>query len=172
MNLKVTVDTKGYQLAVSRRLSKLRQAADVAVMESVMAADDDLQNATSTFSHPLKTTLQKQGFADYRLVCYDHRWMFLNRGTKPHPIAAHTPRGMIFAWSRSRKRGEHIAKSRPGLTPGKGRGDSYKSGSSMVSGVPYVSHPGVKARDWTGLLKRKYRKAARLRVLRALRNVP
>lgn len=171
MNLTVTVDRKQFDQAVARRLSRFRLAADTAVKDVVGDADADLQYATSNFSSPLKTSIQKDGFADYKLVCYDRRWMFLNRGTKPHTITAHTERGMVFGWARSRKRGEHIAKTRAALSPGKGRGDQYKSGTSQTTGLDSVSHPGVKARDWTGLLKRKYRKEARLRVLRALRNV-
>ncbi len=170
MGLTIVVDRSKFDKAIGAKLDKFKENADKAILSGVRDADKDLHTATAKFTTPLSTVIDKKRLGTYDLICGDPRYLWLNKGTRPHTITAHTSMGMTFPWARSRQRGEHIAKTARSLKPGRGSGDTYKSGTSQVAGLEKVQHPGIKPRNWSGILGRKYRKEIIARVRRALRN--
>lgn len=168
----IQFDLSGFSTAMQNKAKQWSDAVDGAAKSLLRDADADLKAATAKFSRPLSTSVNRRSVGTFDLICDDKRYLWLNRGTAAHTITAHTDMGMTFAWAKSRKRGQHIAKTTArSLRPGAGSGDTYKGGSAMTVGVAAVSHPGIKPRNWSGILTRKYRKEAKARVIMALRNL-
>lgn len=170
MGLSIVIDRSKFGPAIAAKLDRFKENADKAIYSGVVAARGDLEQATAKFTTPIETNIDKRRLGSYDLISPDPRYLWLNRGTKRHDIRAHTDRGMTFPWANSRQRGEHLAKTSRSLWPGPGNGDSYRSGASRVGGLMIVDHPGIKARNWSGILRRKYSKEIPARVIRALRN--
>jgi hypothetical protein len=76
------------------------------------------------------------------------KWIWLNDGTKPHPIAAKNVPNLIFRDGRGFKPKTKVKTFSSG--PGANVGKWIKK--------PAVKHPGIEARDWTGEIVRKRRK--------------
>jgi len=167
----IQFDLSDFEAAVQDKIKRTETAIDRVANSLLVDANTDLQTATQKFSDPLSTAIHRKSLGNYDLLCGDKRFLWLDKGTKEHSIDAHSALGMSFPWASNRKRGQHIPKTSRSLKPGAGSGDTYKSGSSWVSRVMHVDHPGIKPRNWSGILLRKYRKEAVGRVIRALRNV-
>lgn len=168
----IQFDLAEFLKGVDDKVQQWTNAVDGAAKSIMRDADVDLKAATIKFSRPLSTTVERRSVGSFDLICDDKRYLWLNRGTESHPITAHTDMGMTFAWAKNRKKGQHIAKTTArSLRPGAGSGDTYKGGSSITTGVMSVVHPGIKPRNWSGILTRKYRSEAKGRVIMALRNL-
>lgn len=167
------IQTRRFEEAIQRKMAKFPEKVDRAAKSIIDDATADLNNALSKLNPPLKTEVEHSGRGNYLLISTDIRWFSLNYGVKRHEISAKAgnTKGMIFPWANSRQRGEHVARTQRAFVPGPGEGnDTYKSGASMTYGWRKVDHPGVRARNYKGLLRRKYRPLLKPRVIAALRN--
>lgn len=168
----IQFDLSQFVPRIQEYVNKVDAAIDTVAYGLLADAGKDLHAATTRFRRPLILVPYRRKTGTWDLICYDVRFMWLNAGTEPHTIPARTPKGMTFQWAASRKPGRHIAKTRPrSLSPGAGTGDTYRGGSAPVVGAQTVSHPGIKARNYTGILTRKYKKEVYTRVVQALRNL-
>ena len=138
--------------------AKIPKALDTAAMQAEMlkalksSAKQLLaahEQVVSTWNPPAKFILHTEtSRLQWTLWVYtlDDRYRWTDKGTKPHQIRAKTPSGLIF------KTGYKAKSKVGGLSPVVGGGRS--SGPWIRKQV--VNHPGTKARDFTGQIKKRY----------------
>lgn len=83
------------------------------------------------------------------------KWVWLNEGTKPHPITAKRKPNLVFRTNFSPKTSVRTFASKAG------------SVSPPWRATKKVNHPGTEARDWTGEIAKRRRKKFVQRILRA-----
>lgn len=84
------------------------------------------------------------------------KWIWLNDGTRPHPIKAKNVPNLVF---------------RTNFTP-KTKVKTFSSGSGSISppwrATPEVNHPGTEARDWTGEMVKILEKRLPIGIIKAV----
>jgi len=85
------------------------------------------------------------------------KWVWLNDGTRPHPIAAKNVPNLVFRHGSGFK-----AKTKVKVF---GSGPGANTGALVKK--KRVQHPGIEARDWTGEIARLRRKAFNKRIVKA-----
>ena len=126
----------------------------------------DFEKTTKTWKHKPKfvqTFAIKPGVGPELLVATDDEiYMFVNEGTKPHPIFAgiYTGKSDKKALAFGSKFG---AKTKPGVI---GSTAGMSGGKTVIR--PYVQHPGTKARNFDKEIQKKWTKLYKRRMERAM----
>ena len=142
--------------------AKLKEdAMRLALLNPIRKAADDMHKdfkaTTATWHHKVefeKAVSLALGGPSIHIVTYDLIYGYVNDGTKPHPIFAGYYTGLSskmalsFQWG---GKGSYRPKTHPGVigsTPG------GPSGPRVA--MPYVQHPGTKARKFDEAIRKKW----------------
>jgi lipoprotein-anchoring transpeptidase ErfK/SrfK len=108
----------------------------------------DFERTTATWNHKPKFTSQVKAHQDgvtIEITTDDKIYGYVDQGTKPHVIQAHTDKGLVFTVGGSPKTEPHVVQAFPG-----------KRGDKWVRKMQ-VKHPGTAARKFSEDIAKSYK---------------
>lgn len=123
---------------------RMADAVDQGLRDAADTAQKDYESTTKTWTHQPTFSIEKI-IIGYKVTTNNDIWQMLDAGTKPHDIVA-TKIALRFP-------GGYRAKTQPGVL-----GSSSGGSSGGMVFRRKVRHPGTKARGWSKLITKKWRK--------------